>query len=288
MGCWGSTPGVGGFDPVTKKFQHIMIPASFWSAAGGAPANGATTPVTLDPTQAMGGSTSALAVEPATGDVWVTLEGTGYVLRLRYDEQNPAASQWTFIQAWRDANGNPTGGASNYSGTRGIGFDRQGFAWHLGLNSEHAMKIDPATNARLLSVPMPGAGGHYTYSDFTGATLFSFIARRGTWRHYFDTAFSGASVASLTIEAHVPDDTSLSVRLRPLDANNNPIGPWHPAEQGGPQYLSYPNNATTHTFDLTSASPALVGHTFELDVVVTTQQDVRPIIYDLQLGWSRP
>ena len=290
LGCWSPSQAVAAvFDPATKTSRTFYMPSSPYDA-GNPPASGATLPVTYDPNQAQSVRTSALGVEPNTGDIWITHnDGSGVISRLRYDANNPDAATFTIVRATINDNDNTTIPEASGRNMRGVGFDSNGFAWHLGMSSEYAIKIDPTTNTRINTVAMPGAGGHYTYSDFTGSSLFSFTAPRGVWRHIFDTMFAGSTVHSISLEAEVPPETTLGVRIRALDANGNPTGDWLPAPVNGATYLDYPQGAQSHTFDLGPVGGPLLGRQFELELRFTTSdRDVRPIVYDVELGWQRP
>ena len=291
LGCWSNGKGgVAVFDPSTLAYHRFMFPQTWITQNGNRPAAGTTAPVTMVAADAANIFTvSALSVEPATGDVWATLHNTGLLGRLKINENDLAQSQWVFLRPLLEDNGNRVPQANGLD-MRGIGFDRNGFAWHFGMQSEFAFKINPMTNRNDTLVPMAGAGGHYMYSDFTGSTLFSFTAPRATWRHVFDTEFQGAVVETVTIEAHVPPGTTLGMRVRPLGDNGLPTADWVPApNNGAAQYAPYPPGAMQHTFDLRALGGAISGRQFELEInFTTTDRDVRPIIYGIDLGWQRP
>ena len=206
--------------------------------------------------------------------------------RLQVNEQDYSQSQWTLIGSTTDAQGALLPGVSN-GDLRGVGFDRHGFGWTLGLSSGKVWKIDPTTNGRDVSLPdgaTIGEGSHYTYSDFTGSTALSFTAPRGLWRYTFGTSFPTSMAESIIIEAHVPTGTALEVRARPLDSGGN-AGNWVP-DMG---YFNYPNGQPSYTIDLAAMNQAMQGASFELEVRLSTSDpNVRPILYDLRVGWQRP
>ena len=291
-GGWPGCQGVGMYDPVTNKFYNFKV-----DQATTAPTRQGVRGVDMSPEPSILCSTGSpaaqfcvtgVAAEPATGDIWASFYRIGYTGRLALDTANYANSQWTLIPTTRDANNAYLAGVS--SDLRGVGFDRNGFAWTLGLGSTRVWKIDPATNDREAGMPTGtpiGRGTHYTYSDFTGSTVLSFTAPRGLWRYIFDTQFAGAIVNSIITEASVPTGTTLEVRIRPLDAAGNPAvgGDWTPAMG----YLDYPTGQASHTFDLTAMAQTVVGTQFEIEVRLTTNDpDVRPILYKVDLGWQRP
>ena len=292
-GCWSANDAtVGMLDPATRYSQSFALPASGYNSTA-PPAAGTVLDALLSTElgQASTFLTSAVGVEPATGDVWITHnDSSGTVSRLSYNETNPTASTFTIVRAMIDDAGNnvPGVGAAK-NAMRGIGFDSNGFAWYLGLSTSSAIKIDPATNKHILSVPIENTSGHYTYSDFTGSSVFSITSPRGLWRTVFDTKFANALVVSLYISAEVPMETELGVRLRAIDELGNPTSDWIPAPLTGPTYEIYPSGSMDHTFVLSTFGGPLVGTLFELEVQFSTSnRDLRPIIYDIQLGWSRP
>jgi hypothetical protein len=295
-GGWPGCPGVGMFDPATSRFHNFTVPNSV------GPNPGETSGVEMnreiglrcndpgDPRRRF--CTTGVAVEPATGDVWTSFYPIGYTGRLRVNENDLRQSRWTFIATSRDVNTNaylPGVGPD----LRGVGFDRNGYAWTLGLGSDRVWKIDPMTNQRAQSLPLGqsiGVGTHYTYSDFTGSTAFSFTAPRGLWRYYFDTGFPLAILDSITVEAYSPASTSVEVRVRTLNSQGSPVSEWQPAPQEGTaRYYRYPNGVPRWTFDLRALDGPLQGSRFEVEVRLSTNDStVRPILHDLELGWQRP
>lgn len=288
-GGWPGCPGVGMYDPVTNRFYNFMVPN------GTTPTPNGTAGVDMAALPEMlctsGSSRNAfcvtgVGVEPATGDVWASFYAIGYTGRLKLNENDLTQSQWQLIATTRDTNNSYLPGVS--SDLRGVGFDRNGFAWTLGLGSDRVWKIDPNTNTRDVSLPTGrsvGVGSHYTYSDMTGSQALNFTAPRGFWRYYFDTKFPGAKADRLIIEAHAPTGTSLQVRIRPLDTNNNPAGPWAPAMG----YYDYTSDQPQTIIDLSGMGVDLRGERFEVEIRLSTSDpNVRPILYKLDLDWQRP
>jgi hypothetical protein len=223
---------------------------------------------------------TALSTEPATGHIWAALHNRGYLGRLRVNGGNVAAATWEFIQV------------PGVSGsTRGVGFDPAGFAWHLDPGTNPIYKIDPNSSDVLGAYPV-GTGGHYGYSDFTGSLLFSFTAPRGSWSYRFDTQFAGAQVTSLEWEAFEPAGTALGARVRVVDpVTGQPLSEWRPAPGAGgqPSYFDYPSGQPRDTVNFAAQGGPLVGSSFEVEILMTTSdKNVRPILHDLRLGWSRP
>ncbi|MCU0661845.1 MAG: MopE-related protein [Myxococcota bacterium] len=296
FGTYPNCGGVSMFDPAQKKMYSFTVPD------GVVPSPGLVTGINYlsGNVQAQVGGhrpgggatqfeTTGVAVEPATGDVWMSFFRIGYSARLVLNQADPALSQLIMIPTLRDDAGNLLPGVG--TDLRGVGFDGHGNAWTLGLNSDRVFKIDPTTNRRPpAGDPMAngisvGIGSHYTYSDFTGSTALSFTAPRGYWREVFDTGFDGAKLDTIAIEAYVPAKTTVGLRVRALDSAGVPLSGWLPAADT----FEYPVGAASHTIELSSNGGPLVGHRFEVELRLTTsQRTVRPIVHDLRFGWQRP
>ena len=174
-----------------------------------------------------------------------------------------------------------------------MGFDRDGFAWTLGLCSGNVYKLDPATNDNHTSMPTGqtiGVSSHYTYSDFTGSTALNFTAPRGFWRYIFESQFEQAQIDAIYWEAYVPPQTTAGIRIRTLDQALQPVSGWLPPEVGGnPVYFDYPSGNAKHTVDLHANGGPLIGWAFEVDIRLTTSDiDIKPIVHDVRLEWQRP
>ncbi|HOX44335.1 MAG TPA: MopE-related protein [Myxococcota bacterium] len=295
LGGWPNCGGIGMFDPETRRFWSFLVPA------GVTPLPGETATVQLGTGGSYPGYTAAggraefmvtgVGVEPATGDAWCSFYQLGYTGRLRLAEADLSQSVWTFIGTTRDAGNAMLPGVG--VDLRGIGFDRNGFGWTLGLGSGKVWMIDPATNLRAAALPdglTIGQGSHYTYSDFTGSTALSFTAPRGYWRYLFDSQLATAQVDAILWEAYVPAGTTAGVRIRAVDAAGLPLSGWLPPEAGGaPDYFLYPDGAAQDRVDLHQNGGPLVGPRFEVEVRLTTNdRDVRPIVHLVQLEWQRP
>ena len=73
--------------------------------------------------------------------------------------------------------------------------------------------------------------------------------------------------------------------MRALDAAGNILTDWIPVSGA----MIYPNGQQSTTFDLATVGGPLIGQSFEVEVVFTTSdRAIRPIIYDIQVGWDRP
>lgn len=282
VGCWNGDGGIAMVDTNTNKAYTFRVPTS----VGATPAVGTTATVGTAADHQKWFS-SAITIEPVSGDAYVTFTN-GFIGRLKFDQANPAASTYTFLSGVRD----PANTAARLANTgtgdmRGVGFDSDGYLWHLGIPTANILKFDVTTNSYLRMVSV-GDGGHYTYSDFTGSAAFNFTAPRGFWRMTFDTGFENARVDGVYMEAYVPAGTTLGVRVRALDNAGNPMSDWSPAAVNGvSQYMYYTPGANSHTQNL--AAPLQGGSQFEVEVLMTTtDRDVRPILHDFQLNWQRP
>ena len=297
MGCgepsWAEThsptgDGIAMFDPSTMQIYRFHVPSQF---NGQLPAKGTTTTVQTSCVPNCGGwQTTALAVDPNTGDIWVTARSNGYLLRLTFDEMNPANSTWTFVPVLRNDNGNWRPEVSSGGDMRGVGFDRLGYLWHLGLATRYIYKVDPSTLDFMGAFDI-GTHGHYTYSDFTGSTAFNFTAPRGIFRYVFESAFPITRVDEIFVEATIPPGTTLGVRIRPLDSDGTPISDWYPVgAPGTSSYFEYPVGQEDHLFDLHSELGFPVeGTHFEVEIRMTrSDNDIRPFLHDLQLNWHYP
>ena len=298
MGCgnpgWAQThsptgDGVAMFDPSTNRIHRFHVPAQF---NGQLPPRGTSAQVQTDCMNGCAGwETTALGVEPATGDIWVTARNDGYVMRLQFDEDNPEQSTWRFIPVMRDDSGNWLPEATGGGDMRGIGFDSDGYAWHLGIATTWIFKIDPDTE-ELAGTYNIGSHGHYTYSDFTGSSAFNFTAPRGIWRYEFGTGIPTNVVDGIDVEATVPASTSLGIRIRALDANGAAAGPWYPATGGGAaDYYEYPVGEDDHIFDFYDllGGPITGGVSYEVEVRLTrTDNDIRPFLHNIELLWHWP
>ncbi len=297
MGCgnpgWADThsptgDGIAMFDPNTERIHRFHVPDQF---SGQLPPRGTSAQVQTDCTSGCAGwETTAIAVEPETGDVWATSRNNGYLLRMEFDENDPSQSTWRFIPVMRDDNGDWLPEATGGGDMRGVGFDNDGYAWHLGMATTWIFRVHPGTE-EVESTHNIGTHGHYTYSDFTGASAFNFTAPRGIWRYVFSSEIPNTEVDGIDVEATVPDTTTLGVRIRALDGNDNPIGDWYPAPSGASaEYFDYPTNEDEHSFDFHDLiGGSLTGDSFEVEVRMTrTDNDVRPYLHNLDLQWHWP
>jgi len=286
VGCWNGDGGMAMIDVANNKLHNFRVP----STASVSMAHKTVMTAAYTANNFQNWQSSAIAIEPETGDAWLSFSN-GWVGRLAFNAANPAQSQYTFIHGVRDATNTSNRMANTGTGAmRGVGFDTDGFVWHLGQATRNILKFDPSTNDFVQMADL-GDAGHYTYSDFTGAAAFNFTAPRGSWRLTFDTTFPGVRLDGIYIEAYVPVLTSLGVRVRALDAAGNPVSDWRPANvNGAAQYFQYPVGAANMSVDLmNNGGSVLGGTTFEVEITMSTSdRDIRPILHDLRLDWQRP
>ena len=281
-GGWPNCNGVGMFDPETNRAHSFEVPDGVTATVGGTSAVrfDAATDGCSSPNYCVTG----LAVEPATGNVWASFFAVGWMGRLVLDEDNLAASQWRFIPATRD---NDTGELlpSVSNDLRGVGFDRDGNAWTLGLGSTRVFKVDPITERRPPDMPLGlevGIGTHYTYSDFTGSTALTFTAPRALWAYVFRAGYADATVDAIQWEAWTPADTTASIAVRVVNAFDEPVTDWIPDEVG----FEY-GGGPSHYIDLSAYE--LVGERFEVQITLATSDvDTRPIVHAVDMFWQRP
>lgn len=269
VGC--TDGGVMRFDPAGLTTHVFRVPTE-------APGTAGTTALA----QVGGGAgkprygVTGLGVEPATGDVWASFWQLGITGRLHLAGPSDSESTWNFI-------------ATSGADLRGVGFDHEGFAWTHGVASDRIWKIDPSTNALAEGFeegrPV-GGGPHYTYSDFTGSTGLSFTSPRGVWT--FSVGAPDASLPLRTIRwtAYVPPRAQAEIRVRALNDDDQPQGPWAPAvsEAGVATFRPFDPGARASVFDV--AALDLRADRFEVEVRLSTSGDERPIVNSVELSWE--
>lgn len=114
-------------------------------------------------------------------------------------------------------------------GSTGVGLDSAGQVWLVNQDSSTATRIDPTTGA---ARDFPTGESPYTYSDFTGFALRTFIAPNGFLR----TIVAGCAIGPtewerLDWDAMVPSGSRIEVRARTADSivdlgTATWIGPW--------------------------------------------------------------
>jgi hypothetical protein len=154
------------------------------------------------------------------GNVWVahSLFGATTVGHLRTDG--------TFV-------GNVTLPGGN--GPTGVAIDRNGKVWVANINTNNAMRIDPAAGpiggggfpvgAVDLTVDLGAGAGPYNYSDMTGSVLGEITAPVGTWSVVQDGGAAGTQWGKVTWNTEPagdePGGTSIVVEARAANAEGD-------------------------------------------------------------------
>jgi len=153
------------------------------------------------------GYTRGIAAD-ASGYVWVAHSNEAYapyakVARLTRFRAEDGEDRRTYL-------------LPGQSETIGVGLDAAGKVWAVSRSSDHATRLDPATGAM---THHPVGRGPYTYSDFTGYALRTFIAPSGLWSLPLGACpqEGRATWRSLRWEAQVPEGTRLQLYLRVAD-----------------------------------------------------------------------
>lgn len=236
---------------------------------------------------------TGIAVEPGTGDVWASSYNTGITGRLSVNESNLGQVNWAYIGTTRlysNANNGYLSGVSN--DLRGVGFDAKGDVWTMGLGSDRIWKLDPQTNQRAADLPFGksiGADGHYTYSDFTGATAAQFTAPSGRWNKIYDFG-KNTSLASIQVEAHTPAQTTVGMRYRALKPDGTASSGWFPPENNGvASFFDYNSGQSQTTFQIPQSNDnPFIVQKLEVEVRLTTSdKGVRPILYNVSFEGNR-
>jgi len=135
----------------------------------------------------------------------------------------------------------------------------------------------------------PRSSSHYTYSDFTGSAVFNFTAPQGSWTNIYAKPFACALPISIDWEAHVPEGTTVKLRIRAVDSTGKPVGDWIPdMDAYGQEYFDYPKCTAIHHVDLSQEVATFnLGHNFDLDLLMNTKDaKVRPIEYSITINWE--
>ncbi len=155
----------------------------------------------------------------ADGDVWAVDGGSQL---FRYDN-----------------NGNYKTTITVGASPKGVAVDKDGYIWVCDLGDDNLHKIDPGTNAVIQAVNLAGSGGHYSYSDMTGAVSQITGANTGYWTGIFDGKLHNFRWNKAYWSSVEPAGTSITVKVR---ASNDQIywSPWVTAVNNTPfnSYLS--------------------------------------------------
>ena len=159
----------------------------------------------------------------------------------------------------------------------GMAADFDGYVWAVNQQSGSATKIDIDTLAVVGEYPV--GSGPYTYSDMTGYLLHHFTTPAGHFSHIFGLEGYRIQWMSVTVAAALPEDTSLQVRVRTADTQDQlavaawfgPFGPFPP-----------------ESFPLDLAPLELLGALFEVEVSLFTEKvGVTPSVQGIQVEFQQ-
>lgn len=185
------------------------------------------------------------AASTADNNIWVASTDGNSVVRYTNDGNNVAT-------------------VGGFNGPTGVAVDAAGKVWATDLNDDNIKRINPATNTIDLTKNIPGAGGHYTYSDMTGIVVRSITTKIGTWTVVYDSGAAGTPWGTVSWDADtISGSSSVTVRAR---SSNDALSwsPWEDAANGV----------------LLSATPA--GRYIQVESTLQiTSGTTSPILYDL-------
>lgn len=149
----------------------------------------------------------------------------------------------------------------------GVGIAFDGRVWGIAKGSNRAFRLDPGSG-ELESFPVGQTP--YTYSDFTGFGLNGLLGAIG----HHSVVFEGCRATvwtGLTIEADIPEDTSIRIRVRTADTREGLAdAPWIGTfEPPNPSLALPPGPITASRFlevslRLSSTTPGVVPRVFSL------------------------
>ncbi len=201
-----------------------------------------------------------VAVTLADNNVWVANSGHSRVTRLHND------GSWvtTIIVGTT-----PTG----------VAVDAAGKVWVTNYGSDNVMRIDPATNAVDLTVPLGWGAQPYNYSDMTGSVLFNAI-KQGTWTVTHDGGLAGIEWGTISWntepEGSVPVGASIKVEARASDSDPS-VETWVEVTNGVPFTLTgqYIEIRATLQANADGESPILSDLTV-VPAVIEVAVDIHP------------
>lgn len=132
-----------------------------------------------------------------------------------------------------DNDGNLIAEIEGLAGPSGIDVDAAGKIWVTDKHSEYIHRIDPETDTIDLSKRLIGAGGHYSYSDMTGAVAANMTTRIGTWTVIHDNGEAETPWGTLSWTGEEPEGTLIKAEAR-SSHDESVWSAWESAENGGP------------------------------------------------------
>jgi hypothetical protein len=124
------------------------------------------------------------------------------------------------------------------SGPTGLAVDAAGKVWVANINSNNAMRIDPAAGpigadgvtpvgAVDLVVNLGPGAGPYNYSDMTGSVAAGVTAPFGNWTVVYDGGANDTPWESISWTGATPNGSSIAVRARAANQQVDlPAAPW--------------------------------------------------------------
>jgi streptogramin lyase len=201
-------------------------------------------------TVSTGGNDSRGVAVTSNDHIWIANSGSNTVTRLRNNGT---------LLATIPVGTTPTG----------VSVDAAGKVWVTNYGSNNAMRINPATNAVDLTVPLGAGAQPYNYSDMTGSVVLG-SPPQGKWVVVYDSGAAGTPWGKISWNSHVPAGTSLSVRVRSAQTSSG-LGsqPWVTVGNGVP-FTTVP-----------------AGRFLQIEVQFTgTDAGASPILYDLTVSPS--
>lgn len=199
------------------------------------------------------GALHGVAVLPADQSIWAADAGSNEVFRL-----SNAGALIAQIPVGLDPNG--------------IAIDSYGYVWVCNQGSDDLMRIDPATNAVDMIVPLGGGAQPFNISDMTGAVAYQATLPTGFWQVTTDGGQSGFGWLNAKWSDDVPTLGSLEVFVRGSDDPAVLVGlPWLPVAN--------------------DAGFSITGRYLQtrVELAKDPNQDVSPILFDLTVeGESGP
>jgi len=159
----------------------------------------------------------------------------------------------------------------------GMTVDFDGYIWAVNQNASTAVKIDPG-NLSVVGEYSTGTGP-YTYSDMTGYLLHTFTNPTGYYQHLFGGWGLRLRWTSLIVDAYLPANTFLKVRLRAAsDLTALELTEW--SDQLGP----FPPD----TFPADLVPLGLEGHYLEVEVALySTEDGATPIVKSIEVQFDK-
>ncbi|GEM_PF-3404355 len=200
-----------------------------------------------------------LAVNPADNHVWIANSGYNQITRLDNDGNELAVINLNQDEGWgpnKDKGWQPTG----------VAIDARGKVWITNLDSDNAMRIDPATNTVDLVVDLGAGAGPYNYSDMTGTIALGNTDPQGRWMVVYDSNQLGTAWKTISWISQ-DNGGKITVRSRSEDTQ---------AGLGKQPFVETSNGI--------EINPPLSGRFLQLEVILRPAQDgISPILEEISV-----